>query len=251
MMGDIKIYHVETQEDYDGLMIKLENEGCVWASGEKPTTQDYWHIRGKETVVYLECWGDGEMTVGSLSEAKGIYHTTPIFKYQVNGAMDASKINIVDLNTNNKAKGVEQMEKVVVPKFVADWYEVWNTGFLGNKIAELEHASGRMEQWIDSLETDDRYGMEIAQEVIAKMHLYGYEVEEEKKYYWRKKKEHLLNCEGESYYYLNVRTGNNYVFLGGKNSNMFYTTKFTEIEVRKLVSEEDFSKLEKVEIEDV
>ena len=30
---DMKIYHTETQEDYNALMIELEEKGCEWRSG--------------------------------------------------------------------------------------------------------------------------------------------------------------------------------------------------------------------------
>ena len=43
MEKEMKIYHVETQEDYDDLMIKLENEGYMWFSGKKPTDKNEWN----------------------------------------------------------------------------------------------------------------------------------------------------------------------------------------------------------------
>lgn len=142
------------------------------------------------------------------------------------------------------------MERVLVPKYVADWYEVWSTGFLSNKLSELQHVSGKMEQWIDSLETDDRYGMEIAQEIIAKMHLYGYEVERDK-YYWRKKKEYLCDFEKHWDIYLNFDESDDSVrFSVNKFEGGYIQTKFTRVEVLNLVGEKDFDKLERVEITD-
>ena len=37
----MKLYRTRTQEQYDWLMQKLEDEGCFWASGRKPTELDY------------------------------------------------------------------------------------------------------------------------------------------------------------------------------------------------------------------
>src|SRR5699024_1815240 len=37
----MKLYRTRTQVEYDWLMQKLEEEGCVWASGRKPTELDY------------------------------------------------------------------------------------------------------------------------------------------------------------------------------------------------------------------
>lgn len=35
----MKIYHTETQEDYDALMVELEKEGYLWCSGKLPTSR--------------------------------------------------------------------------------------------------------------------------------------------------------------------------------------------------------------------
>ena len=36
----MKIYHTETQQDYDALMSELEEKGCEWRNGVKPTQFD-------------------------------------------------------------------------------------------------------------------------------------------------------------------------------------------------------------------
>ena len=33
----MKIYHTETQEDYDALMVELERQGCKWYNGVQMT----------------------------------------------------------------------------------------------------------------------------------------------------------------------------------------------------------------------
>lgn len=236
MEKEMKIYHVETQEDYDDLMIELENEGCMWASGDKPTDLKLWYEFEAGTVIYLGSWRKGELTQGDLSEAKTVYSTIPIIKH--------------------KAKGVENMEKVVVPQFVADWYEEYKEftvyGLMSAFVTTTNSKNKKMTDWKELL------GHENAQEVIAKMHLYGYEVEEEKKYYWRKKKEYLLGFETEDEVFLRYYYKKNKMYLGNRPVYLYlvpsyepYKTKFTETEVRELVSEEDFKKLERVEIDDV
>ena len=48
----MKIYHTETQEDYDALMIELEAEECEWFSGRKPTeATKNWKQSSSETCV--------------------------------------------------------------------------------------------------------------------------------------------------------------------------------------------------------
>ncbi|AVU91343.1 DUF3310 domain-containing protein [Listeria monocytogenes] len=76
----MKLYHVETQEDYDALMFKLEEEGCEWSStGNKPTKDGRWHFFKGDTVIekyyiYLE--------VASKEYCERVYPDTPIEKYK-------------------------------------------------------------------------------------------------------------------------------------------------------------------------
>ena len=48
------VYHVETQGDYNALMIELEEKGCEWRCVEKPTKLDKFKIYGKDTYIYEE-----------------------------------------------------------------------------------------------------------------------------------------------------------------------------------------------------
>lgn len=52
---DVKIYHVETQQDYDALMVELEEKGRKWRGGEEPTHFDGFKTYGKDTYIYDEC----------------------------------------------------------------------------------------------------------------------------------------------------------------------------------------------------
>ena len=51
---NMTVYHVETQGDYDALMIELEEKGCEWRWGEKPTKLDKFKTYGKDTYIYEE-----------------------------------------------------------------------------------------------------------------------------------------------------------------------------------------------------
>lgn len=241
MEKEFKIYHTETQEDYDDLMIKLEKEGCMWASGDKPTSKDYWNDNEEDTVIYLNEIEEDEISRGVLGNAKKCYYSKEVIKH--------------------KAKGVEQMEKVVVPQFVADWYKEvkGDKRTLYNTLSALKHSENvEVCDWYkgdDTLDIHENFYKK--QQIIAKMHLYGYEVEEEKKYYWRKKKEYCLGFETEDEVFIRYYYKKNKMYLGNRPVYLFlvpsyepYKTKFTEKEVRELVSEEDFNKLEKVEIAD-
>ena len=49
----MKIYHVETQEDYDALMVELEEKGHKLLSGDKPTSEDYWSEDKEDTCITI------------------------------------------------------------------------------------------------------------------------------------------------------------------------------------------------------
>lgn len=233
-MEKLKIYHVETQEDYDDLMIELEKQGYLWISGDKPTAKNCWLECQEETVICLNEVIDREMRFSSLGYTKREYPEIPIIKH--------------------KAEGVNRMGKVVVPQFVADWYERNKKGYslygLLHSFAEDYYLLPGLQEWVKdyNLKEND------AQDILAKMYLfqdYEIEVEEEKKYYWRKKKECFLEFETVTFAYLNHGYITESLFFGNSVQNENYKTKFTETKLRELVSEEDFNKLERVEKDDV
>ncbi|WP_376716185.1 nucleotide modification associated domain-containing protein [Vagococcus lutrae] len=88
----MELYHVETQEDYDDLMVKLEEEGYMWRTGEKPTDINEWYKYGKETVVCLGTRGEGIITRSNLSGAKGNYSTIPIIKHKADKTDKAKEL---------------------------------------------------------------------------------------------------------------------------------------------------------------
>lgn len=50
----MKLYHTETCEDYNALMVELEAEGYKWAEGEMPTELSHFDEYGSETVVVVK-----------------------------------------------------------------------------------------------------------------------------------------------------------------------------------------------------
>jgi len=232
MSEDIKIYHVETQEDYDDLMIELEEQGYRWSSEDLPTEfkKEVWD-RFRENTYILSHEDSKRISYGYMGITNFIYPKESIIKH--------------------KAKGVNQMEKVVVPQFVADWYEKYKKGrtiygIIGllNDLSKCNNE--KMFTWKMNCEGRTDHELGNAQEVIAKMHLYGYEVEE-KKYYWRKKNEYMFSFDKQDNSYLNVNKETGNVFFGTKVQTRFFQTLLTETQVRRVISEEDFNKLERVE----
>ena len=135
----MKIYHTETQADYDALMVELEEQGCKWFSGRKPTeVTTYWKLNSIETCVKID------KKVIAYNE-KGYYAmrypSIPITKYKAKAdeKMRFTKENVYkafsqyrkDSNfpfndlQDDILKLDDTPEKVVVPKYVAEWIE-WN-----------------------------------------------------------------------------------------------------------------------------
>lgn len=76
----MKLYHTETQEDYNALMIELEGEGYKWNEVEKATENNAWDVFKDNTVVIKEC--DADLGFASKGYCERIYIDTPIQKYK-------------------------------------------------------------------------------------------------------------------------------------------------------------------------
>lgn len=75
----MKNYHTATQEDYNALMIELENKGCMWYE-EKPTAKNYWPKNEEKTYVMEE---NGYLTYGRMEPSyRELY---PFIDYKAKG----------------------------------------------------------------------------------------------------------------------------------------------------------------------
>ena len=80
----MKIYHVETQQDYDALMVELEEKGCKWRGEERKKLTDFDEFKtyGKDTYIYEE--------YGIISFSDGYYFKAhrsnePLIEYKAKG----------------------------------------------------------------------------------------------------------------------------------------------------------------------
>ena len=97
----MKFYHVKTQADYDALMIELEEKGCEWRSGVKPTQLDKFKDSGKDTCVYEE---DGEISFSGAEYFKKYHSDETLIEYKAKGeSMTQEEMN---KNTLDWAKNV-------------------------------------------------------------------------------------------------------------------------------------------------
>ena len=141
-------------------------------------------------------------------------------------------------------KQLDESQKVVVPQFVADWYEeykddfefnIWDWVAYSDESEKLENKE--FNSWIN-----DSEGNPI--QTLVNMHQFGYEVEKEKRYLVKVK-----GVEGYGRYLNKVSSSKTYCFAS-ENENYGYITKHT----RKELEEANFGwvfNCEGIEIEEV
>lgn len=156
----MKIYHTETQEDYDALLENLKNEGWTWFFGEAITSYNsqLWERNKQNTVVHIEEEG---VSCGSLSYAKYLHPNTPIEKYKVKqdevakwfvgatNGMKAFSSNGVSMKNENNDKvnnpthytagGIETLDYIKAK--VSD-YPSYAAGNILKYVSRYEHKNG-------------------------------------------------------------------------------------------------------------
>lgn len=156
----MKIYHTETQEDYDALLENLKNEGWTWFFGEAITSYNsqLWERNKQNTVVHIEEEG---VSCGSLSYAKYLHPNIPIEKYKVKqdevakwfdgatNAMKAFSSNGVSMKNENNDKvnnpahytagGIETLDYI---KAKVKDYPSYAAGNILKYVSRYEHKNG-------------------------------------------------------------------------------------------------------------
>jgi hypothetical protein len=74
----MKIYHTETQADYDSLMVELEEQGAKWSSGTNPTEANHWSEFETQTSIKVQ---DCILTYHGVEYFERANPETPIIKY--------------------------------------------------------------------------------------------------------------------------------------------------------------------------
>ena len=135
----MKIYHTETQEDYDALMVELEGDGVTWRFGALPTKENNWKARLENMCVRVS---HQVAEYGSIDTYLKIYPDVPIAKYKAKAddKMKFTKENVekaiddyfweADFEScGSLLTAVYNLDdtpkKVGVPNDVAEWIE-WN-----------------------------------------------------------------------------------------------------------------------------
>ncbi|EHQ3540424.1 DUF3310 domain-containing protein [Listeria monocytogenes] len=156
----MKIYHTETQEDFDALLEELKNERYSWFFGEVIPSYDseLWERYKQDTVVHIE--EDG-VSWGSLSYAKYLHPNTPIQKYKAKQdkvvkchedaanamkAFSSGGVSMKNENTDNvnnpahyTAGGIETLDYI---KAKVKDYPSYVAGNILKYVSRYEHKNG-------------------------------------------------------------------------------------------------------------
>ncbi|HBL6232105.1 TPA: DUF3310 domain-containing protein [Listeria monocytogenes] len=153
----MKLYHTETQEDYNALMHELEEEDYKWNEVEKATENNAWDVFKDNTVVIKEC--DADLGIASKGYCERIYIDTPIQKYKAqqdslsnwvySDAAKAFSSNGVSMknenndNVNNPAHyntgGIETLDYI---KAKVKDYPSYAAGNILKYVSRYEHKNG-------------------------------------------------------------------------------------------------------------
>ena len=158
----MKIYHTETQEDYDALMVELESQGCKWLSGRKPTeTTKNWKRNSSETCVRV---GKKMAMYDKKSYYTWEYPRVPIIKYKAKAdeKMKFTKENVVKVINEYILQAVfdpcndliaeihnldDTPEKVAVPEFIANYLRRAKTDIGLMRVFEIANTKNELERW--------------------------------------------------------------------------------------------------------
>lgn len=155
----MKLYHTETQEDYNALMIELEGEGYKWNEVEKATENNAWDVFKVNTVVIKEC--DTDLGFASKGYCERFYIDTPIQKYKATRdkvtkchddaanamkAFSAGGVSVKNENTDNvnnpshyTAGGIETLDYI---KAKIKDYPSYVAGNILKYVSRYEHKNG-------------------------------------------------------------------------------------------------------------
>ncbi|EQC2099535.1 DUF3310 domain-containing protein [Listeria monocytogenes] len=155
----MKLYHTGTQDDYNVLMIELEEEGYKWNEVEKATENNAWDVFKDNTVVIKEC--DADLGFSSKGYCERIYIDTPIQKYKAKQdkvakchddaanamkALSAGGVSVKNENTDNvnnpshyTAGGIETLDYI---KAKVKDYPSYVAGNILKYVSRYEHKNG-------------------------------------------------------------------------------------------------------------
>lgn len=123
----------------------------------------------------------------------------------------------------------DMTEKVVVPKFVAEFYDSIRDNILSEKFKAFEITTREdVSKWYMDFKGRHNNNRANAQETIAKMDLYGYEIEKEQLY------EVVIHETEDDRFLLVTLENGGYKFEFESDNEGFWKQRHTESEIKKM-----------------
>ena len=132
----MKLYHVETQEDYDELMKELGEQGYAWTSGRSLDISNEWIKYESDTVVRVV--NDKSVTYSS----KGIYSwylpNSEIITYKATKKEKVLGIPTDPVNKPNHYVGIQGLEvETVLQNFIPRYTDSYEAHRIASAIEYL------------------------------------------------------------------------------------------------------------------
>lgn len=147
----MQIYHTETQEDYDALMVELEKRGCLWVSGDKPTSpSSRWSKYTKSG--FCVCVDGKLISFASKNFYKEYYPDIPIQKYK---AKQNDVVNSPKHYTQNGRETIENIRDTMS----SEGFQGYCTGNVVKYLAKYKFKNGledvrKAKKYIEFLEAE-------------------------------------------------------------------------------------------------
>ena len=143
----MKIYHVETQQDYDALMSELEVKGYKWLSGHKPTKKNYWEQNKESSCINIL---DKDIGFINIEQSKKKYPNIPIIEYKAKGVeMTQQEMKRYFLNESRDVS-------IAIENFVIDDSTTENT--LAKAKTSAKKLIENIDEYLESLKPEFKVG---------------------------------------------------------------------------------------------
>ena len=146
----MQIYHVETQEDYNALMVELEERGYLWISDKKPTSKGNRWLRHKEDFCVVI--NNKMMTYADIRWFTKHYPGTLIQKYK-------AKQNDVVNSPNHYKQGERETIENIRDTMSSEGYQGYCVGNVVKYLARYKFKNGledvrKAKKYIEFLEEE-------------------------------------------------------------------------------------------------
>lgn len=132
----MKLYHVETQEDYDALMEELDEQGYKWSGGSSLKGENGWEFFGKETVILVQSLE--EVSCSDKDCYTTVYPNEEIITYKATKKEKTLGIPTDPINKPNHYVGIQGLEvETVLQNFIPRYTDSYEAHRIASAIEYL------------------------------------------------------------------------------------------------------------------